>query len=172
VEHVLLSPWRGDTVGRMLAPCYEIVEVRMDRFTLRAAGYLLLVRDERILLTRRFNTGWRDGEYSLVSGHLDAGESIRTTVCREAKEEAGIDIDPADLKFAHVMQHYESAEYFDLYFTAAEWGGEPSNCEPATCDDVRWFSLKELPDNLVPNVRQAIKAYMSGEYFSEFGVEI
>jgi 8-oxo-dGTP diphosphatase len=143
----------------------------MDRFTLRAAAYLLLVQDGKVFLARRFNTGWRDGEYSLVAGHLDAGESIRATVCREAKEEAGIDIEPADLKFVHVMQHYESAEYFDFYFTATKWDGEPTNCEPETCDDMRWFSLKELPGNLVPNVRQALDAYMCDEYYSEFGVE-
>jgi len=146
-------------------------ENKEERFTLRAAAYLVLIKDGKILLSRRFNTGWRNGDYSLVAGHLDPGESIRTTVCREAKEEAGIDIALDDLKFVHVMQQYEDAEYFDFYFVATKWEGEPTNCEPDKCDDMRWFGLDKLPENLVPNVRQAIEKYKSGEFYSELIVE-
>lgn len=141
-----------------------------DRHTLRAAAYLIIIKDGKVLLSRRFNTGWRNGDYSLVAGHLDAGESIRTTMTREAKEEAGIGIKEADLKFVHVMQQYEDAEYFDFYFTAKTWDGEPVNCEPEKCDDMSWFSLDALPDNLVPNVRQALEAFKAGEHYSEFGL--
>ena len=141
------------------------------RYTLRAAAYLLLIKDGKILLSRRFNTDWRNGDYSLIAGHLDPGESIRTTMSREAKEEAGIIIKNADLMFAHVMQQYESSEYFDFYFTAKKWEGEPTNREPNKCDDMRWFPLSELPENLVPNVLQALKAYKAGEHYSEFDVD-
>ncbi len=141
-----------------------------ERYTLRAAAYLLLIKDGKILLSRRFNTSWRNGDYSLIAGHLDPGESIRTTITREAKEEAGIIVKNSDLEFKHVMQQYENAEYFDFYFTAKTWEGKPTNCEPEKCDDMSWFSLDALPDNLVPNVRQALEAYKSGEHYSEFGV--
>jgi 8-oxo-dGTP pyrophosphatase MutT (NUDIX family) len=144
-------------------------DTKEERFTLRAAAYLILVTDGSILLSRRFNTGWRNGDYSLVAGHLDPGESIRTTMTREAKEEAGITIIQDDLKFVHVMQQYENAEYFDFYFTASKWQGEPTNQEPEKCDDMRWFPLDNLPDNLVPNVKQAIEKY--GEYYSELFVD-
>jgi 8-oxo-dGTP diphosphatase len=90
---------------------------------------------------------------------------------REAYEEAGINIKNADLKFVHVMQQYENAEYFDSYFTTETWEGEPTNCEPEKCDDMSWFSLAELPDNLVPNVKQALEAYRASEYYSECGLE-
>jgi 8-oxo-dGTP pyrophosphatase MutT (NUDIX family) len=142
-----------------------------QRFTLRAAAYLLLIKDNKILLSRRFNTGWRNGEYSLIAGHLDPGESIRTTMVREAKEEAGITIDKDDLVFTHVMQQYENEKYFDFYFTSKKWEGEPTNCELNKCDDMRWFPLNDLPDNLVPNVKQAIESYENGQYYSELGVE-
>jgi 8-oxo-dGTP diphosphatase len=144
----------------------------LERFTLRAAAYLLLIADGEILMTRRFRTGWRDGQYSLIAGHLDSGETMRTAVCREAREEAGIIIDPGDLHFVHVMQHYEKKQYFDFYFKPDRWEGTPSNCEPERCDDMRWFPLQHLPDNTVPNVRQALESYMRDEFYSEFGVEL
>ena len=90
---------------------------------------------------------------------------------REAREEAGIVIKNSDLKFVHVMQQYGDAEYFDFYFTTDVWEGEPTNCEPEKCDDMSWFSLDELPENLVPNVRQALEAYKAGEHYSEYGIE-
>lgn len=142
-----------------------------ERYTLRAAAYLILIKDGEVLLSRRFNTEWRNGEYSLVAGHLDAGESIRMAMCREAKEEAGITIALADLHFVHVMHQVENKEYFDFYFTATKWEGEPTNQEPDKCDDLRWFPLDALPTNLVPNVAQALAAYARGEYYSEFGLK-
>ena len=36
------------------------------RFTLRAAAYLLRIKIGKILPSRRFNTSWRNGDYSLL----------------------------------------------------------------------------------------------------------
>ena len=47
------------------------------RFTLRSAVYLLLIKENQILLLRRFNTGWQDGKYSVPAGHLDGGETVK-----------------------------------------------------------------------------------------------
>lgn len=141
----------------------------VERFTIRAAAYLLLVKDGKILLLRRFNTGWRDGEYTLPAGHVDGDESIRAELCREAKEEIGIDITPDNLKFVHVMHQRDNHQYIDFYFTAKTWHGEPSNCEPEKCDAMQWVSPDELPENVVPNVKQALEAYSRSEAYSEFG---
>lgn len=42
------------------------------------------------------------------SGHLKAGESVVTALIREAKEEAGVIIDPHEVEFAHVMHNSSS----------------------------------------------------------------
>jgi 8-oxo-dGTP diphosphatase len=139
-----------------------------ERFTLRAAVYLLLIKDEKVLLIRRANTGWRDGEYSLVSGHIDPVESATAAMRREAEEEAGIKVVESDLKFVHVMHRDKGVDYIDFFFTADKWDGEPSICEPDKCDDMQWFEIDKLPENTVPNVRRAIDAYKRGEYYSEF----
>lgn len=140
-----------------------------ERFTLRVAAYALLIEDGKVLLIRRFNTTWRDGEYTLPAGHVDGDETIRSELCREVKEEVGVTIKPSDLQFAHVMHQRDNHEYIDFYFVAKNWEGEPSNCEPEKCDDMQWALLDELPENVIPNVKQALTAYAAGYGYSEFG---
>ena len=53
------------------------------------AVYLLLLREGQVLLLRRHNTGYEDGNYSVIAGHVEPGERITQALVREAAEEAG-----------------------------------------------------------------------------------
>jgi 8-oxo-dGTP diphosphatase len=57
-----------------------------NRFTLPCTVPLLLVRDNKILLLRRYNTGWQDGNYGVPAGHIDGGESLTDAIIRDAIE--------------------------------------------------------------------------------------
>jgi 8-oxo-dGTP diphosphatase len=54
------------------------------------AVHLFFLRDKQILLLRRFKTGYEDGNYSVVAGHVDTGESVTQAAIREANEEVGV----------------------------------------------------------------------------------
>lgn len=47
-----------------------------ERFLIRSAVYLILLKKNKILLARRFKTGWKDGHYSLVAGHIDGNNLL------------------------------------------------------------------------------------------------
>jgi len=113
-----------------------------ERIKLIPTVYLILVKDNKTLLLRRYNTGFEDGKYSLIAGHLDhEDETLRQAVVREAKEEAGIEIDLADLELAHVMhrkqQEPTSERRINLFFTVKKWKGDPKIMESNKCDDLR-----------------------------------
>jgi len=133
------------------------------------AVHLFFLRDNQILLIRRFNTGYEDGNYSVVAGHVDAGETVTQAAIREAMEEVGVVLEPADLQVVHVMNRKSRDERVDFFAVVRHWVGEVTNHEPQKCDDLSWVALDALPDNTIPYVRQAIENYQAGDYYSEFG---
>jgi 8-oxo-dGTP pyrophosphatase MutT (NUDIX family) len=141
-----------------------------ERFRPHAAAYVLLIRDGKLLMMRRFQTGWQDGNYGLPAGHLEGKETIAGTAAREAKEEIGIDIEEKDLRVVHVMHRISpEREYVDFFLVADKWSGEPTNMEESKCDDIRWVGLDDLPGNTVQSVRAGIENYQKGILFCEFG---
>ncbi len=138
-------------------------------FLAPVAVHLLLVEDSRLLMLRRYNTGYEDGNYSVVAGHIDGGEDLKTAMIREAREEAGIEISRSALEIVGVIHFKGDAEYIHFFLKASAWSGEVRNMEPNKCDDLRWFGMRELPGNTVPYVRQAIDNYSDGTWFGSFG---
>lgn len=133
------------------------------------AVHLLFIKDSNILLLRRFNTGYEDGNYSLVAGHLDAGETVTQTAIREAHEEAGVRIAPENIQVAHVIHRKSNDERIDFFMLVKAWDGDIQNMEPDKCDDLSWFPLGCLPVNMIPYVRFGLENYQKGVFYSEFG---
>jgi 8-oxo-dGTP diphosphatase len=143
--------------------------VSQQRFKAAVAVHLFLVRGNQILLLRRQNTGYQDGNYSVVAGHLDGGEQVRAAAIREAREEAGIVITPADLSIVGVMHRTDMDERIDFFVTADKWSGEIVNAEPEKCSELAWYDLNGLPENVIPYVRQALQNYRDGVWFDSVG---
>lgn len=139
------------------------------RFMAPVAVHLFLTRDRSILLLRRANTGYEDGNYSVPAGHLDGGESVTAAAIREAREEVGIELVPAQLRQVLVMHRRAGSERIDFFLEAHGWKGNPRNCEPEKCDELKWVALDDLPPNVISYVRRAIEAHAAGETYVEFG---
>lgn len=146
-----------------------------DIFKLIPAVYLVLRKDNKVLLLRRANTGYQDGKYGLVSGHLDGDELGVMAMAREAKEEAGIDIDPTKLQFVHVghrlSRNQVGQERIDLFYELREWKGQIVNAEPEKCDDLSWFDIDNLPENMLPYVKRVLTDIANGVIYSEYVTE-
>ena len=138
------------------------------RATFPVTVHLFFIRENQILLLRRFNTGFRDGEYSVPAGHLDGGETVLEAAVREAKEETGVDIPIEAVTFSTVMHRIEGEERVDFFFQVHIWRGEPFNAEPEKCDDLRWFDLNQLPVNTIPYVLQALENHINAVRFDEY----
>ncbi len=141
-----------------------------ERFKIHIAAYLVLEKDGKILFHKRKNSGYYDGCYSLVAGHLDGAETAKQAIIREAQEEAGIIVAPNDLKVAHVSHRFNpNREYIDIYLTASKWEGEIKNIEPHKCDGLDWFPSNQLPENIVPEVKDVLDQISQNNFYSDVG---
>lgn len=138
------------------------------------ASYVLLKQEGKFaFVLRGENTKWMQGFYSLPSGKIEVNEAASAAAIREAKEEVGISIKPDKLRHVLTMQRNDAGntyqEWVDFFFEATGWEGVVHNAEPHMHDAVAWFTLDELPKNIVPNVRAAFEAIQKGTTFTEFG---
>ncbi|TAL14326.1 NUDIX domain-containing protein [Patescibacteria group bacterium] len=135
----------------------------------KCAAYIIPRRDNEVLLSLRKNTGYMDGYYSLVAGHVEANEVIEEGAIREAHEEAGINIRPDQLQFVF-LQHRQSAdpidEYIDVFFEVSEWDGEFTNMEPEKCGGLDWFDIDQLPESTIPDIAYVLTNYRNGQHYA------
>ena len=128
----------------------------IDRFQVVPAAYIVFRRNNEVLLQLRQHTGYRDGHWaSAAAGHVEADESVLQAAAREATEELGIVVDPADLRPLTAMHrthgnHQAIDERVDFFFECRRWSGRPHLLEDKAAD-LRWFPLDALPDPVVPH---------------------
>jgi len=136
-----------------------------------SAVHLFFFDDDLTLLSLRENTGYMDGYFSVIAGHIEPGETVVEAAAREAFEEAGVVIVPKDTEVVGVMHRQDGDERIDFFVRVHAWVGEPHNLEPDKCADLDWFHLDALPDNIVPYVFKALLNYKNNRWFDEFGWE-
>lgn len=124
------------------------------RFLLLAAVHLFLLRDDAVLLLRRFNTG---------------DEDVIAAAIREAREETGIILAPDDVTVVGVMHRKATDERIDFFLTASRWTGTIRNAEPEKCDALTWFPRDALPENVIPYIRRALDNERHGQWFDRYG---
>lgn len=140
-----------------------------QRTTFPVAVFACFLRDDKVLLMRRFNTGYEDGNYSLPAGHVDGEEPLTAALVREIREETGVEVQAADLKFCLLMHRLAEEERIDAFFIVKHWLGDPIIGEPHKCDHMDWFPLDQLPHNVIPYILEAITKILRNESYSEFG---
>ena len=138
------------------------------RFSVVPAVYAILLSENEVLLSLRKDTGYMDGFYGLVSGHVERGENATSACIREIKEESDLALNESELIFKTVVyRQAETRTGIDFFFEAQVSDRILiQNNEPEKCAHLKWFSLDHLPNNLIPYIREAIT---SKSVFSESG---
>lgn len=144
--------------------------MKYDSATPYIAAHVILRQDDKIAFVLRQNTNWGDGFYGLLSGKVDHGESYLGAAVREAKEEAGVKIEPSNLKYV-LTAHRQSDDsvWVDVVFEATKWQGEAHNAEPDKHSELAWLDPDNLPDNVVPPIRFYLEQIAAGQHYAEYG---
>lgn len=142
-----------------------------ERYQSKVVVFLVLTRiidgNTEILLQERQNTGYMDGKYDMaVSGHLEKGESLSMALVREAKEEMDIEVDEKDLELVSVIHPYQE-DYINFFFKTKEYRGTPKIMEPEKCNNLKWFNICELPDNIMTRIKNVIENIKKGILYDD-----
>lgn len=142
-----------------------------ERYQSKVVVFLILTRiidgNTEILLQERQNIGYMDGKYDMaVSGHLEKGESLSMSLVREAKEEMDIEVDEKDLELVSVIHPYQE-DYINFFFKTKEYRGTPKIMEPEKCNNLKWFNICELPDNIMTRIKNVIENIKKGILYDD-----
>ena len=143
----------------------------MERFKTISAPHMIVCKNNKILLLRRKNTGYEDGNYSVPAGHHDQGECMLSTAIRELEEETTLKTSKDDLLLGTVMHRIkpDGTESIDFFFIVNNWNNEPVIAEPDYCDDLTFFEFDHLPVNIIPYVKYGIQQSMLGNHYCSYG---
>ncbi len=142
-----------------------------SRSLLVAAAYVVLRRRvdgrDEVLLQLRRGTGYMDGCWATLAGHVDPGESVHEAAVREAAEEAGVVVAPGALVPLTALHRFERGgpaveQRLDAFFEVTTWSGDPTPREPDKTAAMGWFPLDALPDPVVPHERLVLGMLAGG----------
>jgi NAD+ diphosphatase len=103
------------------------------------AVIMLVRRGDRVLLGR--GNHLPPGLFSTLAGFVEPGETLEEAVCREVREEVGVDI--GDVRYFG-SQPWPFPDSLMVGFTAEFRGGE-IQVDPAEIAEAGWFALDALP---------------------------
>ncbi|MEV0136824.1 NUDIX domain-containing protein [Dactylosporangium sp. NPDC050688] len=131
---------------------------------------LLYTCGDQMLVGRR-RGGFAAGQWDSPSGKLEPGEALEHGMAREAFEETGLRLPPAQLRVV-AMTHWHPPDgvprigvFFHLEADPAVHG-EPVIAEPAKCAELRWAPLDALPRPLLRYTEIGVELFCSGRVYA------
>ncbi|MEK7642021.1 MAG: NUDIX domain-containing protein [Patescibacteria group bacterium] len=134
------------------------------------AVHLILLDGNKILLMRRKNTGYQDGNWQVPSGHVMEGETPTGAMVRKAREEIALTIDHTELQHVHTsyrVKHDETGTRVDIFFRASLNARHVAIGSLQHCDRLKWYYPETLPEDTTPHIADAIIASGRGIIFAE-----
>ena len=104
---------------------------------------VLVDADSRVLLARRPENKSMGGLWEFPGGSLEAGETPEACLCRELREELGIDVSQSCLAPLNFASHFYASEGFHLLmpvYVCMRWNGF---VRPMEGQETRWVNVRE-----------------------------
>jgi len=131
--------------------------------------HILVRRNTDLLFLKRKNTGYMDGHYGVVGGHIEPDEPAPDAAVRELEEETGLSVVPGDLRLVHILQKFAVSPRLSFFFDLPlPTGQEPRNREPDKCDELLWAPLSRPPEPIIPYISVTLRRCAAKELFATY----
>lgn len=102
-------------------------------------------------------------------GQVELGEIVEEAAKREVLEETGLTVHSPKLfgvysgpDLYHVYPDGNEAYIIDIVYSSDDFSGVIKRQE-SEVDNLRWFSMAELPENLSPPIRRALHDFIAAQ---------
>ncbi len=117
---------------------------------------VLLVQGERTLLVKHtYRPDWH-----MPGGGVDRGETLEQAARREAHEEVGATLGQVELLGVYTNFWNRRTDHVAVFVCRDFSVSEEHDWE---IDEVRWFPLDDLPEDLSPGTARRLAEYRAGE---------
>jgi 8-oxo-dGTP diphosphatase len=131
-----------------------------DLAVISGVGVVVQNSQGQILMKKRQNSHG-ENEWALPGGKVEFGESFEDCALRELKEETNLNGQKAE-----VISLSNQRKYLDKRIHCVIIGVrvqifencQPQNMEPEKCQELAWFVLDNLPENIFEGSRHVISA--------------
>ena len=113
---------------------------------------VIIIRDGHILLQKRKDNGC----WGYHGGCLELGERLEDAAKRELYEETGLKVNSMNFfgvfsgpELHYIYPHGDEVYIVDTVYVCDDFEGELS-ADAAEVSELRWFSFKDIPENLSP----------------------
>ncbi len=115
----------------------------MDETEIRRGSCGVLVRDGRVLLGLRSpSAGTHHGQWDVIGGHREPGETDEQTMIRELYEELGV-IPTQYERVGILAENFAETRYQICFFAVWDWHGTPNNSSHEH-SEIAWFLPAEF----------------------------
>lgn len=123
---------------------------------------IVAVTDGDRLLMSRY-AGRPSGNYALIAGFTEIGETIEDTVCREVIEEVGLKV--KNLRY-YASQPWSFSDSLLMGFFADLDGSAEISLDESELAEARWFKREEVPEpkGLLSLTGTMVEAFRKGQY--------
>lgn len=131
-----------------------------------------ILNGDEICLLKRNKRPYKD-YWGLIGGKVMMSESIKECALREVREETGLDCKFEKLVCVlneRVIEDEEVKHAFNIFFCKLIAENNEVNCSEE--GELKWFSLKKLPKDIIPSDKLMIRELMEKDFcFKEIVIE-
>ena len=99
---------------------------------------------------------------------LQKYETFENALIREVKEETNLDVNTQDCQVINIANTFDvesKTHFIQIWVLVKKTAGDLKIMEPSKCEDLRYFSLDWLPNNLFPPTETNIKLFISWKFY-------